>query len=59
MPAKVNAFIDFLAETYGSEPYWEREGGKGLPAPARSAGSEKPAGGAAQSKAARSAASIR
>jgi DNA-binding transcriptional LysR family regulator len=25
MPAKVNAFIDFLGETYGSEPYWERE----------------------------------
>lgn len=25
MPAKVNAFIDFLAETYGTEPYWQRD----------------------------------
>lgn len=24
MPAKVNALIDFLGETYGSEPYWDR-----------------------------------
>lgn len=24
MPAKVNACIDFLAELYGSEPYWDR-----------------------------------
>ena len=31
MPAKVNAFIDFLAETYGSEPYWERGGIKSVP----------------------------
>lgn len=25
MPAKVDAFIDFLSETYGNEPYWERD----------------------------------
>ena len=25
MPSKVNVFIDFLAELYGSEPYWENE----------------------------------
>ena len=25
MPSKVNVFIDFLAELYGSEPYWEKE----------------------------------
>lgn len=25
MPAKVNAFIEHLAERYGSEPYWEKE----------------------------------
>lgn len=24
MPAKVSVFIDFLAELYGNEPYWER-----------------------------------
>ncbi len=24
MPAKVNVFIEFLAELYGNEPYWER-----------------------------------
>lgn len=24
MPAKVSVFIEFLAELYGSEPYWER-----------------------------------
>lgn len=25
LPAKVNAFYEFLAELYGNEPYWERE----------------------------------
>lgn len=25
MPAKVNVFIEHLAETYGNEPYWERD----------------------------------
>ena len=25
MPAKVNALIDFLAELYGNEPYWDRD----------------------------------
>lgn len=25
MPAKVNVFIEHLAEVYGTEPYWERE----------------------------------
>jgi DNA-binding transcriptional LysR family regulator len=25
MPAKVNVFIEFLAELYGNEPYWERD----------------------------------
>lgn len=25
MPSKVNVFIDFLAELYGSEPYWEKD----------------------------------
>ena len=25
MPSKVNVFIDFLAELYGSEPYWEND----------------------------------
>lgn len=30
MPTKVNVFIDFLAELYGTEPYWE----KGLELPA-------------------------
>ncbi|MGI9523069.1 MAG: LysR family transcriptional regulator [Hyphomicrobiaceae bacterium] len=24
MPSKVNAFIDFLCELYGAEPYWEK-----------------------------------
>ena len=27
MPAKVNVFIDHLAEIYGTEPYWERDVG--------------------------------
>ncbi len=64
MPAKVNAFIDFLAETYGSEPYWERsnrevqkvqplEGAKG-------AAREKPAKtGPADTKATRPSAALR
>ena len=25
LPAKVNAFFEFLVELYGSEPYWEKE----------------------------------
>lgn len=25
LPAKVNAFFEFLVEMYGSEPYWEKE----------------------------------
>ena len=35
MPAKVNAFIDFLGETYGTEPYWDRAIAKAglVPAP--------------------------
>ena len=24
MPAKVNVFIDFLADKYGTDPYWDR-----------------------------------
>jgi hypothetical protein len=24
MPAKVNVFIEFLAEKYGADPYWDR-----------------------------------
>jgi hypothetical protein len=24
MPAKVNVFIEFLAELYGPEPYWDK-----------------------------------
>jgi DNA-binding transcriptional LysR family regulator len=28
MPAKVNVFIEHLAEIYGTEPYWERNIGK-------------------------------
>ena len=24
MPAKVNVFIEFLAELYGAEPYWDK-----------------------------------
>lgn len=38
MPAKVNVFIEFLAELYGSEPYWE----KGLDA-AAAGGAKRPA----------------
>ena len=26
MPTKVNAFIEYLAEIYGNEPYWEKAG---------------------------------
>lgn len=50
MPAKVNAFIDFLGETYGSEPYWDRAIAKAglaqLPVAAKSSAREKPGKGA-------------
>ena len=32
MPAKVNALIEFLAELYGHEPYWDRELSAATPA---------------------------
>jgi len=32
MPAKVNALIDFLADVYGAEPYWDRALGIEIPA---------------------------
>ncbi len=40
MPAKVNVFIDFLAELYGTEPYWDKgialaEAGQSQPPPRR------------------------
>ena len=25
MPAKVNVLIEFLAELYGTEPYWDKD----------------------------------
>ncbi|HSA91152.1 MAG TPA: LysR family transcriptional regulator [Burkholderiales bacterium] len=28
LPAKTRAFIEFLAESFGPEPYWDRPGGK-------------------------------
>ncbi|MEL7049963.1 MAG: substrate binding domain-containing protein, partial [Pseudomonadota bacterium] len=28
MPAKVNAFIEFLTEVYGTSPYWNNDGSK-------------------------------
>jgi DNA-binding transcriptional LysR family regulator len=64
MPAKVNAFIDFLAETYGNEPYWETAGGKVSAAvksvPTSGSAKEKPAKAvAAENKPARSTAAIR
>jgi len=39
MPAKVNVFIEHLAEIYGTEPYWEREivGIQGLTADSKGA----------------------
>ena len=47
MPAKVNAFIDFLAETYGTEPYWDRTVAKlGIsqtPVASKGSAREKPA----------------
>lgn len=27
LPAKTRAFIDFLAESFGPEPYWDRPSG--------------------------------
>jgi len=57
MPAKVNAFIDFLAETYGSEPYWERGGIKSIAAqpaaPGKTPAREKSAKVAAEPKSAK------
>ncbi len=46
MPAKVNVFIEHLAEIYGNEPYWDRDlagiiGGKGDGKGARSSGKVK------------------
>ncbi len=35
LPAKTRVFIDFLAESFGPEPYWDRPAGN--PPPARSA----------------------
>ena len=51
MPTKVNALIEFLADLYGAEPYWEKayEGGKALTAPkavAKQEAAAKPAKGA-------------
>ena len=40
LPAKVSAFIDFLSEAFGSEPYWEKDlasGGQTPPAVKRNA----------------------
>lgn len=34
LPLKVHAFIEYLAERFGSEPYWDREDGLALQAPA-------------------------
>jgi hypothetical protein len=45
MPAKVNVFIDFLAEKYGVDPYWDRAldltAITGVAAPSRQSGREK------------------
>jgi DNA-binding transcriptional LysR family regulator len=41
MPAKVNVFIEHLAQIYGAEPYWERDAGLGA-ANASNKGSAKP-----------------
>ncbi len=41
MPAKVNVFIEFLAELYGVEPYWEK--GLEMAAPAGKRGSPQKA----------------
>ncbi len=63
MPAKVNAFIDFLAETYGNEPYWDRNSskipGKQQPVAVRSATRIKPDKPAIEGKAARAISSLR
>ena len=34
LPAKTRAFIDFLADSFGPEPYWDRTETKNAPAPA-------------------------
>jgi DNA-binding transcriptional LysR family regulator len=62
MPAKVNAFIDFLSETYGSEPYWERNSSKGLvtpPAAVKAVNRDKPAKVATDGKTSRAPATTR
>jgi len=33
LPAKTRAFIEFLAESFGPEPYWDRPEGKRVPKP--------------------------
>jgi len=33
LPAKTRAFIEFLAESFGPEPYWDRPEGKRAPKP--------------------------
>ena len=33
LPAKTRAFIEFLAESFGPEPYWDRTGGQPSPTP--------------------------
>lgn len=30
LPSKVRVFIDFLVAHVGSEPYWDREGSRGV-----------------------------
>jgi DNA-binding transcriptional LysR family regulator len=34
LPAKTRAFIEFLADSFGPEPYWDRPAGEKLPASA-------------------------
>jgi hypothetical protein len=33
LPAKTRAFIEFLAESFGPEPYWDLPGGEKPPKP--------------------------
>ena len=42
LPAKTRAFIDFLADSFGPEPYWDQPSGEWKSAPDRPTGSPKP-----------------
>jgi hypothetical protein len=64
MPEKVNVFIEYLAELYGSDPYWEKGLVLAKPAAARplpevAAAEAKPELRAVATKASRAAAAVR